>query len=52
MKCAVVDLSSTGVSTVVAECDDGKVVEILYKDRTNIAVIEYLEGRSLSRRGI
>ena len=52
MKYAVVDLSSTGVSTVVAECDDGKIVEILHKDRTNIAVTEYLEGRALSRRGI
>ncbi|MCH5158813.1 MAG: hypothetical protein J1F33_06425 [Clostridiales bacterium] len=52
MKCAVIDMSSTGVSTVVAECDDGKITEILYKDRTNISVIEYLEGRNLSRRGI
>ncbi|MCH5351428.1 MAG: hypothetical protein J1F39_05635 [Clostridiales bacterium] len=52
MKCAVIDMSSTGVSTVVAECDGGKITEILYKDRTNISVIEYLEGRNLSRRGI
>lgn len=52
MKCAVIDLSSTGVSTVIAECDGSNITEIVYKDRANIAVTEYLEGKSISRRGI
>ena len=53
MKCAVIDMSSTGVSTVIAEGD--KITGIftsVYKDRSNIAVADYFDGKSISRRGI
>ena len=51
MKYAVIDMSSTGVSTVVAEGDRG-IFEAVYKDRTNIAITDYFDGRSITRRGI
>lgn len=53
MKYAVIDLSSTGVSTVIAEGD--KTTDIftaVFRERTNIAVADYFDGRSISRRGI
>ncbi len=53
MKYAVIDLSSTGVSSVVAEGDkESGIFSAVYKDRTNIAVADYFDGRSISRRGI
>lgn len=53
MKYAVIDLSSTGVSTVVAEGDkETCIFSAVYKDRTNIAVADYFDGHSISRRGI
>lgn len=53
MKYAVIDLSSTGVSTVVAEGDKATgIFSAIYKDRTNIAVADYFDGRSISGRGI
>lgn len=53
MKYAVIDLSSTGVSLVVAEGEKQTgVFSAVYKDRTNIAVADYFDGRSISARGI
>ncbi len=53
MKFAVIDLSSTGVSTVIAEGDRATgIFEPMYKDRTNIAVADYFDGKSISPRGI
>lgn len=53
MKYAVIDLSSTGVSVVIAEGEkDTGIFTAVYKDRTNIAVADYFEGHSISRRGI
>lgn len=53
MKYAVIDLSSTGVSIAVAEGDKATgVFSSIYKDRTNIAVADYFDGKSISRRGI
>ena len=53
MKYAVIDLSSTGVSTVVAEGDKATgIFSAVYKDRTNIAVADYFDGRAISARGI
>ena len=53
MKYAVIDLSSTGVSIVVAEGDKATgIFSAVYKDRTNIAVADYFDGHSISRRGI
>lgn len=53
MKYAVVDMSSTGVSMIVAQCDgNSNVFKIVYKDRLNIAITEYFEGQKISSRGI
>lgn len=53
MKYAVIDLSSTGVSIVVAEGDKATgIFSAVYKDRANIAVADYFEGHSISHRGI
>ncbi|MBD5132551.1 MAG: hypothetical protein HDT28_08220 [Clostridiales bacterium] len=53
MKFAVIDLSSTGVSIVVAEGEkESGIFSPLYKERTNIAVADYFDGKSISRRGI
>lgn len=53
MKCAVIDLSSTGVSTVISEGDKATgIFTPIYKDRANIAVADYFDGKSISRRGI
>lgn len=53
MKFAVIDMSSTGVSTVIAEGErETGIFSSVYKDRTNIAVADYFDGRSISRRGI
>ncbi len=53
MKLAVIDLSSTGVSTVIADGDKTTgIFETVYKDRANIAITEYFEGRAISQRGI
>lgn len=53
MKLSVIDLSSTGVSTVIAEGDKTTgIFETVYKDRANIAITEYMDGRGISARGI
>lgn len=53
MKYAVIDLSSTGVSMIVAEGEKNSgVFEVVYKDRHNIAITDYFEGRNISARGI
>ncbi len=53
MKLSVIDLSSTGVSTVIAEGDKTTgIFETVYKDRANIAITEYMDGRGISVRGI
>lgn len=53
MKFAVIDLSSTGVSTVIAEGEKASgIFTSVYKDRANIAVADYFDGKSISRRGI
>lgn len=53
MKYAVIDISSTGVSTVIAEGDKATgIFEAVYKDRINIALTEYFDERSITRRGI
>lgn len=53
MKCAVIDMSSTGISTVIADGDKATgIFTSVYKDRANIAVADYFDGKSISRRGI
>lgn len=53
MKYAVIDLSSTGVSTVIADGDKATgIFNTVYKDRANIAITEYLDGKSINKRGV
>lgn len=53
MKYAVIDISSTGVSTVIADGDKATgIFNTVYKDRANIAITEYLDGKSINRRGV
>ncbi len=53
MKYAVIDISSTGVSMIIAEGDrQSGIFETVYKDRNNIALTDYFDGRSISARGI
>ena len=51
MRYSVIDISSTGVSMIVAEAR-GKDAEVVFKDRANLTLLHYLNGRDLSARGI
>ena len=51
MRHSVIDISSTGVSMIVAEVR-GKEAEVVFKDRANLTLLHYLNGRDLSARGI
>lgn len=51
MRYSVIDISSTGVSMIVAEVR-GKEAEVVFKDRANLTLLHYLNGRDLSARGI
>ena len=50
MKIAVIDISSSSISLLVAQV--GEKEEILFRDRSSLTLLHYLEGRSLSARGI
>lgn len=51
MKYAVIDISSSNISMIVAEVND-RITEILFRDRASLTLLHYLEGRKLSARGI
>lgn len=51
MKYSVIDISSSGLSMIVAE-DRGAGAEIVYRDRTGLSLLYYFEGKRLSARGI
>lgn len=51
MRYSVIDISSTSISMIVAEAR-GKEAEIVFKDRANLTILHYLDGRDLSARGI
>lgn len=51
MKYSVIDISSSGLSMIVANAD-GKKTEIIFKDRAGMYLLPHLEGRVLSQRGI
>lgn len=51
MRYSVIDISSTGVSMIVAEAR-GNEAEVVFKDRANLTLLHYLNGRDLSARGI
>ena len=50
MKYSVIDVSSSSISMIVAE--NGGVNEVVSRERASLSLIHYLEGDSLSRRGI
>lgn len=51
MRYSVIDISSTSISMIVAEAR-GKEAEVVFKDRANLTLLHYLNGRDLSGRGI
>ncbi len=51
MKYSVIDISSSGVSMIAADIGAG-LSEIVFKDRTSLTLLHYLEDTDLTRRGI
>lgn len=51
MKYSVIDVSSSSLSLIVAAADEHKT-EILFKDRLGISLVNYLDGRKFTERGI
>ena len=51
MKYSVIDISSSGLSMIVASTDNKKT-EIIFKDRAGMYLLPHLEGRRLSQRGM
>ena len=51
MKYSVIDISSSSISLIVAEADERKT-EIIFKDRASISLLHYLDGKTLTERGI
>ena len=51
MKYAVIDISSSSISMIVAEMN-ARVTEIIFRDRASLTLLHYLDGRDLSQRGI
>ncbi len=50
MKYSVVDISSSGLSAIVAEVLDGEE-KIIYRERVSLSLMHYFEGGRLSARG-
>lgn len=51
MKYAVIDISSSGLSFIVAETF-AKNTEIVFKDRMSLSLLHYMDGKKLAPRGI
>ena len=47
---SVIDISSSSLSMIIADHSSEKT-EIIFKDRTSLSLIHYLEGKKLSERG-
>ena len=50
MKYAIIDISSSSISLLVAE--GKKTFDILWRERENISILHYMEGKNLSERGV
>lgn len=50
MKYAIIDISSSSISLLAAEGE--KNFDILLRERENISILHYMEGRNLSERGV
>ena len=51
MKYSVIDISSSSLSFIVADVE-GRSAEVIFKDRITLSLTQYMEGKSLSSRGI
>lgn len=51
MKYSVIDISSSSISMIAAEVT-ARSAEIVFKDRASLSLLHYLDGKSLSARGI
>ena len=51
MKYSVIDISSSSISMIAADVT-ARSAEIVFKDRASLSLLHYLEGKSLSARGI
>ena len=51
MKFSIIDISSSSISLLVADVVGGEE-EVVFRDRASLTLMHYLDGRSLSRRGI
>lgn len=50
MKYAIIDISSSSISLLVAEGE--KTFDVLLRERENISILHYMEGKNLSERGV
>lgn len=51
MKYSVIDISSSSISMIVAESEGGKT-EVVFKERSSLTLVHYLEDGTLSERGV
>ena len=51
MKYSVIDISSSSISMIVAESKGGKT-EVVFKERSSLTLVHYLEDGALSERGV
>ena len=50
MKYAIIDISSSSISLLVAE--GKKAFDVLLRERENVSILHYMEGKNLSERGV
>ena len=50
MKFAIIDISSSSISLLAAEGE--KTFDILFRERENVSILHYMEGKNLSERGV
>ena len=50
MKYAIIDISSSSISLLAAEGE--KRFDILFRERENVSILHYMEGKNLSERGV
>ena len=51
MKYSVIEISSSSISMIVAESEGGKT-EVVFKERSSLTLVHYLEDGALSERGV
>ena len=51
MNYSVIDISSSSISMIVAESEGGKT-EVVFKERSSLTLVHYLEDGALSERGV